>query len=553
MGLRGPGAGRLKAAREALPTRKRRLPWQRAGLSRAERVIRFLEWLPVTKGPLAGRKMKLLAEQREFVLEVYGNLDEAGRRKRRIGISSVAKGNGKSGLVAGLVLCHLLGPESEPRGEVYSAAIDRGQAAIIYAECEAIIFAVPEFGARVNPTRFHKKLEVLSGDGAGSIYEALSADARRAHGLSPTLAIYDELAQARDRELLDNLVNGLGKRAEALMLVISTQAADDDHPLSVMIDDGLRGTDPSIFVQLISAPPEADPFAEETWKACNPALGKYLSLVEMRQAAGRARRIPAFEPSFRNLRLNQRVDSSEEDRVVTASTWRLNAHPVDRASLRGRTAYGALDLSGKHDLTSLTLVFPDDAREPSFDILPLFWTPEGQLGARRPGEQERFREWIAAGLMTPVPGPTVRYSHVAAELAKLSTEFDIAAIAFDRWRIDDFRQDLADIDASFPVPMEPFGQGFKDMSPSIEWFAELALTGRLRHGGHAVLTAAVAGAITVSDAAGNLKIEKGKSNRSGSVRIDGAVTLIMALGLAKRFEAEPKVDLDSFLANAVFA
>ncbi len=552
MGMRGPGAARMKAAREALPKRKRRLPWAAEGLSRADRVVRFLEWLPITKGPLAGKRMRLLPEQRDFVHAIYGDLDGKGLRRRRIGIKSEPKGNGKSGLCAGLVLCHLVGPESEPRGEVYSGAIDRGQAALIYAECEAIIERVPEFAAIANCQRFLKRIEVLDGPAKGSIYEALSADARRAHGLAPSLFVYDELAQAKDRELLDNLINGLGKRKEALGLIISTQAPDDLHPLSQLIDDGLRGTDPSILVQLLAAPSDADPWAEETWRACNPALGKYLSLKEMHEAARRARRIPAFEPSFRNLRLNQRVDASAEDRIVTLQTWRMGNDPVDLERLRGRTCYGALDLSGKHDLTAAVFVFPDDAREPSFDVVCRFWTPLDQLGARRPREQELFREWIKAGHITGVPGPTVRYGFVAAELAKLSREWDIAAIAYDRWRIDDLKQDLADVDANFPAPLEPFGQGFKDISPAVEWFAELALTGRLRHGAHPVLTAAVANAITVSDAAGNVKIEKGKSNRSGQVRIDGAVALVMALGLAKRFEGEPREDLDGFLSAPVW-
>jgi phage terminase large subunit-like protein len=109
----------MKAARDAAKSRKGALPWQRKGLTRAGRVIAFLEWLPVTKGAFAGRKMKLLPEQREFVKAIYGDLDRDGLRKRRIGIKSEPKGNGKTGLCAGLVLCHLLGPESEPRGEVY--------------------------------------------------------------------------------------------------------------------------------------------------------------------------------------------------------------------------------------------------------------------------------------------------------------------------------------------------------------------------------------------------------------------------------------------------
>jgi phage terminase large subunit-like protein len=553
MGRAGPQSGAMKAARESMKGGGRRLPWLRKRLGRAARVIAFLQWLPITKGPLAGRRMRLLPAQVEFVTEIYGDLDAKGRRRRRIGIQSCPKGNGKSGLVAGLVLAHLLGPESEVRGEVYSGAIDRQQAAIIYAECEAIIEQTPEFAVRVNCIRFNKRIEVLSGDGKGSVYEALSADARRAHGLSPTLFVYDELAQAKDRELLDNLVNGLGKRAEGLGLIISTQAPSDTHALSQLIDDGLRRDDQSIYVQLLAAPPEADPWAEETWFRCNPALGKYLSLEEMRQAAARARRMPAFEPSFRNLRLNQRVDANEEARIVTVGTWRRGSAPVDRAALAGRKCFAGLDLSGKHDLTALVLVFPSDDDEGPFAVLPFFWTPADQLGARRPAEQQRFREWIAAGHMTSIPGPVIRYRTIAATMGRLAGEFDIQAVAYDRWRIDDLKADLADLDTEFPAPLEAFGQGFASMSPAIEWFAELALTGRLHHGAHPVLTASVVSAITISDPAGNMKIDKPKSEARGPVRIDGAVALLMALSLAKRFQAEPRADVSDFLSNMVWA
>jgi phage terminase large subunit-like protein len=530
-----------------IPAVKRKLPWERAGLRREQRVIKFLEWLPITKGPLAGRTMRLLPEQRLFVEEIYGNLDRNGLRRRRIGIKSEPKGNGKTGLIAGLCMCHLVGPESEPRGEIYSAAIDRQMAALIFAEMEAIIFAVPEFSQICNVVRFHKRIEVL-GDvpSDGSIYEALSADARRAHGLAPSLFAYDELAQAKDRVLLDNLVNGLGKRKEALGLIISTQAPDDEHALSQLIDEGLREEDGPLYVQLLAAPEDADPFEEATWRACNPALGKFLSLSEMRDAAERARRIPAFEPSFRNLRLNQRVEAREDDRLVTIATWKGGAVAVDRERLRGRTCYGALDLSGKHDLTALVLAFPDDDPEPHFDLLPFFWTPEGQLAGRVTTERERFEDWIRRGFLLKIPGPTIRFAFVARELSKLCREFDIRALGYDRWRIDDFKQDLLDVDADFPVPLEAFGQGYKEMGPAVEWFAELALTGRLRHGGHPVLTAAAVGAILLTDPAGNLKIDKEKSHRRGPVRIDGAVAMVMALELAKRDATRP-VDVHAMI------
>jgi len=535
MGLRGPGASRARLAREQAEKSKRKLPWKKKGLNRVQRVIAFLEFLPITKGKLQGKRMRLLPEQREYVRKVYGR---SGTNRVRIAIKSEPRGNGKTGLIAGLALCHLLGPESEPRGEVYSAAIDRQQAGLIFNEMEAIILAVPEFAARVNAQRFHKRMEVLDGDGAGSIYEALSADARRAHGLAPSFWVYDELAQARDGELLENLRTAMGKRKAALGMVISTQAPTDDHPLSMLIDDALEGHDDSIVLDLRSAPLDADPFAPETIRACNPAAGVFLDLDDIVKEAEQARRVPMFEARFRNLRLNQRIDGNAENRIVTRPIWEACKAEIDVSDLAGRKCFGGLDLSGKDDLTALVLAFPDDEPEPGYDLLSFFWTPEGRMAARKERERDLFRVWIGKGHIAPVPGPVIKYRFMAAQLADLQRQFDIQAIGYDRWRIDDFKGDMAE--EGVDLPLEPYGQGFKDISPAIEYFVELALSGRLRHDGNPVLTSCVANAITVKDSAGNMKIDKEKSNRAASVRIDGLQAALMALGTAKRFEPEQK-------------
>lgn len=531
MKLTGRALSRVKRARRDLEAAgDEALPWKAPGLSRDERVIAFLQYLPITKGPLQGQKMKLLPGQARFVQKVYGDLRDDGTRRKRLGIKSEPKGNGKTGLTAGLCLCHLLGPEAERRGEVYSAAIDRQQAGIMYNEMEAIILEVPAFSVRVNLQRFHKKIEVLFGDGSGSVYEALSADARRAHGLSPTLFAYDELAQARDRTLLDNLLGGLGKRKEALGIIISTQAPDDDHPLSRLIDDGLSGADESVLVDLAAAPRDADIANEKTWRDCNEALGIFLSLEEMREAANRARRLPETEASFRNLRLNQRVDANEEARICPASIWKLGAVAVDRKALKGRRCWGGLDLSGKEDLTALVLVF-DDA-DGGYDILPFFWTPLGALEGRRPAERDLFKLWIKQGHLIGVPGPIINYRYVVEQLALLRQEFRIEMIGYDRWRITDFRERLAEIGQE-DLPLKDFGQGYQSMGPAIDHFAELALTAKLRHGGHPVLTACVANAVLTQDPAGNRKFDKERASTRGTIRIDGATALATALGVAK--------------------
>jgi phage terminase large subunit-like protein len=57
----------------------------------------------------------------------------------------------------------------------------------------------------------------------------------------------------------------MGKRAEPLMIVISTQAARDEAPLSTLIDYGLRIqrgeiADPSFHLTFYTASEDADPW-----------------------------------------------------------------------------------------------------------------------------------------------------------------------------------------------------------------------------------------------------------------------------------------------------
>jgi phage terminase large subunit-like protein len=368
-------------------TKSARLPWARKGLTRVERVIAFLEFLPITKGRLIGRKMQLLPGQRRFIEAIYGGTGV------RLAIRSEPRGNGKTGLVAGLALCHLVGPEAELRGECYSAAVNRLQSSLMFEEMAAIIEAVPDFAAICKIMRGGQRrcIEVTAGEGKGSRFESLSADARRGHGLAPTFWAYDELAQTRDRKLLDALSTGLGKRKRSLGIILSTQAEDDEHPLSQLIDDGLGGIDPSIHVDLTCAPADADVYDEAVIRACNPAIDVFLDAKVLLDEARQARRLTAAESAFRNLRCNQRI-ASAPDMLVTPSEWATGNGAIDLALFRsGRPVYAGLDLSARLDLTAMVLAVEDDARR--MHLLPLAWTPEKTLATRATRDAAPYDTW----------------------------------------------------------------------------------------------------------------------------------------------------------------
>ena len=301
MGKRGVKTASQTYAQKNALERMEVIPWEVEGLSRVNRVIAFIESLPITSGVHAGRKFILRPWQKRIIRSIYKT--RKGRRVIKTALITTPRKQGKTALAAALALCHLLGPEAEPRGQCYSAAADREQAAIIFREMVAIVYLMPEFSERCHVKALPR--EIID-NVTGSVYRALSADARKAHGLSPSFAIYDELAQARDRTLFDNLSSGTGARSEPLVIVISTQSPDPHHILSELVDYGqsvldVTIEDESFHATIYAAPPDSDPWSVKTWRKCNPALGDFRSLGEFRQFAAQAKRMPSKENVFRNL------------------------------------------------------------------------------------------------------------------------------------------------------------------------------------------------------------------------------------------------------------
>src|SRR5688572_3626748 len=112
MGKRGPGA-KPTAPPPPKRTRQKHPAWERKGLSRADRVIAFVESLKITAGVLAGQNMRLREWQKRIVRGIYDPVAEDGRRQVRTALITCGRKNGKTTFSAALALVHLVGPEAE--------------------------------------------------------------------------------------------------------------------------------------------------------------------------------------------------------------------------------------------------------------------------------------------------------------------------------------------------------------------------------------------------------------------------------------------------------
>ena len=78
-------------------------------------------------------------------------------------------------------------------------------------------------------------------------------------------------------------------------------------------------------------------------------------------------------------------------------------------------------------------------------------------------------------------------------VAEVAEEYDLQLLAYDRWRIADFKRELDNFAAQ--IPMQPFGQGFKDMAPAVDQLKRIVAERKMRHGGNPILNICAAGAV----------------------------------------------------------
>lgn len=468
----------------------------------------------------------------------------------RRAILSIARKNGKTALIAALVLVHLIGPESVQNGEIYSAANDREQAAQVFKVAAQIVRADPELSDLLKVVDSTKHIACFAN---GSFYKAMSAEAGTKHGLNPTFVIFDELAQAKNRELYDVLDTSMGARAEPLFVVISTQSNDPEHILSKLIDDGINARDPTIVCYLYEVPEDTkDIFDPRTWKKANPALGDFRSLADLKAIADKAQRMPAEEPKFRNLYLNQRVAPIAS--LISRKEWTACAGAAKFEDKED--VYLALDMSAIVDLTALLMGSAGEKTK----VKPFIWKPEDLLREHSDRDfgsgNNRYGQWHKEGHLLTSPGRSIDPAVVALKIAELVGTYNVLGLAYDRWRIADLLREFDRIGLAAwedkggdskgsGLRLIPWGQGFKDMAPAIDALELEVIERNLEHPSNPVLTWAMANAVATMDPAGNRKLDKEKAR----FRIDPAAALTMMMGLKSRDRASLAPTISDFLAS----
>lgn len=490
---------------------------------------RFCGMLKHSKGDFCGQPFTLMPWQEEFFDKLLLTKREDGLRQYRRAFLALPRKSGKSQMCAALGL-YCLFMDNEPGAEVIVAAGDRSQASILHTAAKHLLESCPALARRAKVYR--NSIVVAE---TRSTMMTVSSESATKHGMNPSTVLIDEFHVFPDRELVDVLETGMGARRQPLTVYITTAGTNKNGPCykdwqrAEKVRDGVLHDD-TFLPCIYAADPEDDPFAEETWRKANPNYGITTKPDYFHQMANRAKQSPSEEVVFRTLHLNQWLNS--ESMWIRHGAWEANGGEL--RPTEGRIAYCGIDLASTTDTTALVAVWPDD--DGTYDIHCKVFIPEDTAEEASKRDRVPYLQWAKDGLVHLTEGDVCDYDAVRNYVLSFCERNSVRAVAIDRYNATHLTTQLV----AEGVDVKPFGQGFLSMSAPSKLLETLIIGKKLRHGGNPVLAWQMSNVQIKLDDAGNIK--PSKKNANSTARIDSAVALIMALGLASAEARGPEED-----------
>lgn len=511
--------------------------------ARAEKVAKFLQLLPHTKGKWASKRERIKLEPWQLfsICVPFGWVRKSdGTRRFRTVLIFVPRKNGKS-IIGGGVGVYMFTADGEFGAEVYSGATTEKQAWEVFRPAKLMVDRTPElrdhYGVEVNASNMCRLED-------GSRFEPVIG--KPGDGSSPSCAIVDEYHEHQDSTLFDTMETGMGAREQPLMLVITTAGSSIGGPCHQLVRDSERMLEgqidrPDLWAMLYTIDAEDDWTSEAALIKANPNYGVSINGDFLAARQRDAMQSAAKQATFRTKHLNEWVGA--KNAWLNMLRWREAPARKSLAELEGRPCIIGLDLASKIDIAGNILVFPPVEGDPLWHVHGRYYLPEARVIEELDSNTSRYREFDALGLLTLTDGEVIDFEVIKEDLREFAGRFDVQQVAYDPWQATQLAQEMQ----AEGLLMVEVRQTVQNISEPMKELEALTLQKKLAHGDCPILSWMASNVVAKLDVKDNIYPNKERPEN----KIDGIVGLIMALSRA--IGTEKGDDISDFLRNPIIA
>lgn len=496
-------------------------------------VIDFFSFLKHSKGEWAGKPVELEPWQ-QFVLGcIFGwKKVKDDTRRFQIAYEEIARKNGKSTKLAGVGNFGLVA-DGEAGAEIYSAAVDKEQAKIIWQESKNMVDASDDL-ADICQT-YKSSITV---EDTNSKYVPLSSETKTKDGLHVHLGLIDEYHAHPNDEMYNLVRSGMAARSQPLLYIITTAGFNKsgsckrEHDYGVQILEGTR-TNEEYFVIIFTLDKDDDWTDPKNWPKANPNLGVSIKIEQMmtqfNEVAGR----PSKVNEFKTKRLN--IWTSSYTRWIVEQKWKPNTESFNESELEGKKCFIGVDLSTTTDIAGYALCFPPEREGERYKFIYRFYLPEDGLRDRTLREDVPYEAWRDSGHIKLTLGNVIDYNAIESDIIEDSEKYEVSELLYDPLNATHLINNLVDEE----INCIEFKQGIMNVSPAVKDYERGALKGEMATNNNPVYNYMIGCAEVYSDSNGNQKVIK-PDRRSSTKRIDGVIMSFMSYYRAKLDLSENK-------------
>lgn len=491
-------------------------------IDEAQRHVDFIERFCKTPSGKIGTPLVLELYQKAQIMAVFGFIDDNGIRKYNECLIIEGRKNGKTSLLAAILIDMLMN-DREGSPQCVTAATMLEQAKLSFNAAHKMVRQSPFLSKHIK-----KRVSDLYFPLNMGYIKALANNTNSLDGLDLHCCVIDELSAIKTRDTYDLLKQAMASRRQPIVWEITTNGFcrngifDAQYDYAKNILEGKAENEHFLpFIYELDDIDEWD--KEECWIKANPGLDVIKSRDYLRQMVQKAKDDPTFKPTVLVKDFN--LVQNEESAYFRYEE--INNETV--CEDKYKYCIGGFDAADSIDLNAAVAI----CKKPNDDKIvarSMFWLPEEQVIRNNSTRSERdfvpYQQWASEGKLRLCPGNKCDKRIFLDWFIELRDKEDLFPlyICYDPWHISDdllneFKMEFGQ------TAMIPVRQGVHGMSEPMKNLKAEFLSNNIVYQNNPILKWNLINLHAKRDVNNNVQPVKGASPRK---RIDGAVALIMA-------------------------